>query len=475
MFEREHLVPQTSVLQTTTPRTAAKVPLAESSILRAYAAMTPGSARLFARADGIFPNGVTHIGRYLQPHPLYAERALGPRKWDVDGNEYVDYFGGHGALMLGHNHPAVIEAVTAQLAKGVHFGASHELEIEWAELVRELIPCAERVRFTVTGTEATMLAFRIARAYTGKSKIVRFAGHFHGWHDQVAFSGAELPAGIPAAMASSILIAPPGDIAHFRALAEASGDIAAVILEPTGATFGHVPLPAGFLAELREITARLGILLIFDEVITGFRCSPGGAQGHYGITPDLATLAKVIAGGFPGAALAGRKDIIGALEYKDAGARQPAVPHQGTYNAGPISAAAGIATLRLLRSTDLIARANRAAAAIRDGLNSILRRAGVAWSAYGEFSGFHLFTNPDNEPVTPEQIQAGEVSWTKLKGGTPLALSHKVRTGFLLGGVDVVGWPGGVVSGVHGRDEVDRTLTAFEKLLPMLSDEGEIG
>ncbi len=448
--------------------------MTESRISRAYAEKTPGSARLFARADGMFPNGVTHIGRYLQPHPLYAARASGPRKWDVDGNEYVDYFGGHGALMLGHNHPAVIEAVTAQLGKGVHFGASHELELEWAEIVRDLIPCAERVRFTVTGTEATMLAFRIARAYTGKSRIVRFAGHFHGWHDQVAFSGPELPAGIPEAMASSSLIAPPGDISHFRALADSRDDIAAVILEPTGATFGHVPLPGGFLAQLREITARRGIVLIFDEVITGFRCSPGGAQAHFGITPDLATLAKVIAGGFPGAALAGRAEIMSALGYKDAGARQPAVPHQGTYNAGPVSAAAGVATLRLLRTTDLIARANRVAAAIREGMNSILRRAGVGWCAYGEFSGFHLFTNPDHDSVSPEQIQAGEVAWTKLKGGTPLALSHKIRTGFMLGGVDIIGWPGGVVSGVHGQDEVDRTLTAFERLLPMLADEGEI-
>jgi glutamate-1-semialdehyde 2,1-aminomutase len=376
--------------------------------------------------------------------------------------------------MLGHNHPAVLEAVAEQLARGVHFGASHELELEWAELVRELIPSAERVRFTVTGTEATMLAFRVARAYTGKSKIVRFGGHFHGWHDQAAFGGAGGPAGIPESTATSVLIAPPGDIAQFRALAASREDIAAVILEPTGATFGHAPLPAGFLQELREITASLGIVLIFDEVITGFRCSPGGAQAHFGITPDLTTLAKIIAGGFPGAALVGRAAIMSGFEYTQSGARQPAVPHQGTYNAGPVSAAAGIATLRLIRSTDLIERANRAAAAIRDGMNSILRRAGSGWCAYGDFSGFHLFTNPAREPVTPERIQSGEVPWTQLKGGTPLPLAHKIRAGFLLGGVDIIGWPGGVVSGVHGPAEVDRTLTAFENLLPMLAEEGDL-
>jgi glutamate-1-semialdehyde 2,1-aminomutase len=156
------------------------VPLSDSRILREYAEKTPGSRALHNRAKAVLPDGVTHVGRFLEPHPIYVERAAGSRKVDVDGNEYVDYLGGHGALLLGHNHPTVVEAVTAQAAKGSHYGACHALELQWAEQVQRMIPSAERVRFTVTGTEATHLALRVARAFTGKPKIIRFAGHFHG-------------------------------------------------------------------------------------------------------------------------------------------------------------------------------------------------------------------------------------------------------------------------------------------------------
>src|SRR5947207_1635032 len=155
---------------------APPVPRTESKILRAYAEKTPSSRALHNRAKALLPDGITHVGRYLEPHPIYVERAAGSRKWDVDGNEYVDYLGGHGALILGHNHPAVVEAVTAQVQKGAHYGASHTLEVKWAELVQQLIPSAQRVRFTVSGTEATHLALRVARALTGKHKIIRFAG-----------------------------------------------------------------------------------------------------------------------------------------------------------------------------------------------------------------------------------------------------------------------------------------------------------
>jgi glutamate-1-semialdehyde 2,1-aminomutase len=179
--------------------TTRTVPLTESRILRSYAEKTPGSKSWHARAKKLLPDGVTHVGRYLEPHPVYIERAAGSRKWDVDGNEYIDYLGGHGALILGHSHPAVLEAVTAQAWNGAHYGACHALELEWAELVQQLVPSAERVRFTVTGTEATHLALRVSRAFTGKNKIIRFAGHFHGWHDHVCFP----PGGAPGVIAVS--------------------------------------------------------------------------------------------------------------------------------------------------------------------------------------------------------------------------------------------------------------------------------
>ena len=364
------------------------LPLSDSRILRAYAEKTPTSAKLHGRAQKLFPNGVTHVGRYLQPHALFVSRAAGSHKWDVDGNEYVDYFGGHGALILGHNHPAVVEAVEAQLARGSHYGASHELELEWAELIQRMIPSAQRVRFTSSGTEATMLALRVARAYTGKPMVARFAGHFHGWHDQVAFAG-EVPPGILPELAQRTLLCPPDAIEPVRKICESRDDIAAVILEPTGATFGQIPLPPQFLAELRELTARRGIVLIFDEVITGFRCSPGGAQGFYGITPDLTTLAKIVAGGYPGAALAGRADLLAVMGYR--GSQMPAVVQQGTFNANPMSAAAGIAALRLVCNTDVLSKANQTAATIRSEMNAVIRRCGLPWCAYGEFSGFHIF------------------------------------------------------------------------------------
>ena len=437
---------------------------------RAYAEKTPRSRELHERARSLLPNGATHITRYLEPHPIYVERAAGSRKWDVDGNEYVDYFGGHGALLLGHNHPAVLAATKAQLEKGTHYGAAHPLEAEWAALIRQMIPSAERVRFTASGTEATHLALRLARAFTGRSKIVRFTSHFHGWHDAVSFPPGGAP-GVTAGIADDILFVEPHDLGALESLLSSRGDIAALILEPTGATFGQVPLPSEALPRLRELTTRYCVLLIFDEVISGFRCSPGGAQALYGLMPDLTTLAKILAGGLPGAALAGRADILSLLEYTHdgSGIRPPAVMHQGTFNAAPVSAAAGIAALQQIRDTDAISRANRSAAAIRTGINEVARRRGLPWCAYGLFSDFHLFRGE----ASPEEIHAGKVPWQRLKGSLPTELVHQIRIGFLLHGVDIVGWPGGLVSAAHTDEDVDRTVRAFESTMEMLAEEGD--
>ncbi|MBL8214467.1 MAG: aminotransferase class III-fold pyridoxal phosphate-dependent enzyme [Bryobacterales bacterium] len=428
-----------------------------SRILAAYEERTPGSRRLHQQASALLPNGVTHVGRYLHPYPIYVERAQGSRKWDVDGNEYVDFFGGHGALILGHNHPAVMEAVSRQLSRGVHYGASHELEVRWAELIHQMIPSAERIRFTVTGTEASLMALRLLRAFTGKSKIIRFAGHFHGWHDHVCFPAGGAP-GIVDGIVEEMIILPPNDIEAVRKVLTERTDVAGVMIEPTGATFGMVPVGGDFLRQLRALTSETGTLLLFDEVICGFRCSRGGAQAFHGVMPDVTTLAKIVAGGFPGAAVCGRTDILSLLDYPNGPSTSPKVVHQGTYNAEPVSAAAGIATLTEVRDGDVIERANRTAAAIREGCAEAIRRKSIDWCVYGCFSEFHIYPGGSAPP--------------KAKGTVPAALLHNIRLGMLCHGVDLIGWPGGLVSAVHTAEDVDRTVTAFRHTLDWLGDEG---
>jgi len=446
-----------------------------SDLVERYIAKTPTSAQLYRRAVETFPGGVTHDTRLLKPHPLYVARAAGARKWDVDGNEYVDYIGGHGALLLGHNHPLVVEAIQEQLQRGTHFGASHEVELLWAEQIQRMIPCAEKVRFTASGTEATLLALRIARAFTGKRKIVRLAGHFHGWHDHVAFAVTSHfegppPAGIVPGVTEQMLVCRPGDAAQLASLLDADDDIAAVIMEPTGATFGLVPLAEGFLAQARALTKAKNVLLIFDEVITGFRVSRGGAQGHYSVLPDLATLAKIVAGGLPGGAVVGRRDVLDVITPRADAAwnLRHRVPHQGTFNANPLTAAAGLATLRIIAETDAIEQANRRGEQLRSRLNEVLQAAGSAWLAYGQFSGFHLFTNPHHRSLRPGDIEAGRVAADELKGNVPTETLHRLRCGLMVGGVDIFPWPGGCVSAVHDDEDIERTAAALAQCLPAL-------
>ena len=279
--------------------------LSNSRIEATYRERTRRSAELAKEARDLFPSGITHDSRKLDPYTIYVDRAQGPRKWDVDGNEYIDYFGGHGALMLGHHHPDIDRVIVEALGRGTHFGSSHEGEVRWAQAVKKLVSSAERVRFTSSGTEATHLALRIARAATGRRKVMRFRTHFHGWHDHMTagysshFDGSATP-GVLDEVAGSVVLLDPGDEAAMRETLAGDPDIAAAILEPTGASFGLIPLRPTFLEALREATQEAGTLLIFDEVVTGFRVSPGGAQGAFGISPDLSTFAKILAGGLPG-------------------------------------------------------------------------------------------------------------------------------------------------------------------------------
>ena len=452
-----------------------------SPIIAAYRAATPGSAERARRAADLFPSGITHDSRYIEPYGLYIARAKGPRKWDVDGRCYVDYFGGHGALLLGHCHPAVMAAVHAQLDRGTHYGASHELEIEWAERVKALIPTAERVRFTSSGTEATLMAVRLARAFTGRPKLIRFNYHFHGWHDHMTsghtnhFDGTPTT-GVLDAVAGNVLLCDQNDEeALARLLEQHEGEIAAAIIEPTGANGGKLPIDPDFLHALRRLTAEHGVLMIFDEVVNGFRVAPGGAQEAYGIRPDLTTLAKILAGGLPGGAVTGRKDILELLDFqatKSAGKEK--IAHPGTFNANPLSAAAGIACLKIVRETDACARANRYGEDLRTRLNEVFEEERVKWAAYGTFSSLELFMNPERAPITPTRFNPLDHSFAALKSDRAANIVHKMRLGMMIHGVDLSSHPGGVISATHGEEELEDTVAAMRNTVRMLRAEGEL-
>ena len=432
-----------------------------------YRARHPKSAALAERARRAIPGGVTHDIRHLVPFPVYVERAHGTRKWDVDGHEYIDYWMGHGALFLGHCHPTVVAAVQAQMARGTHLGASHELEVRWAELVNQLVPCAELTRFTMSGTEATHLALRLARAFTGRPRVLKFAGHFHGWHDGVVIGVSppyEVPitAGVPGALIDQTLVCPFNDIKAAEIVLE-RGDVAAVILEPAGGSSGTTPTLPGFLQELRALTTRHGVVLIFDEVITGFRYAPGGAQAYYGVTPDLTTLAKIVAGGLPGGAVCGRRDIMSLLAFRgDADwDRSQRVAHAGTYNANPLSATAAISTLDLCRDAALQARANKAGEELRRGLTEALKRAGAPGVCYGESSIYHV--SFEGKP--------GLAGFDRPRKG---ALYQLLRCALLNTGVDCSqnhGW----VSAVHTDEDIERTVAAYERAFRAMAAEGAFG
>jgi glutamate-1-semialdehyde 2,1-aminomutase len=392
---------------------------------------------------------------------------------------------------LGHNHPTVVEAIERQLERGTHFGACHELEIRWGALVQQLMPSAQRLRFTSSGTEATLLAVRLARAATGKKKLLRFAGHFHGWHDHMAFgvSGdfdASSSPGILPEITENVVLTLPNDVDATARILAADDDIAAVIIEPTGASWGQVPVLPEFVRALRDATERHGVLLIFDEVISGFRCAPGGAQGVLSIRPDMTTLAKILAGGLPGGAVAGRRDIMELLEFADTrvaktgrphtekgGEPRPKVPHHGTFNGNPLSAAAGIATLEIVATTDACDRAADYATRLRGELNRVIAEEGVPWSVYGTYSGFHIFTNPEGAAITADDISSGKVDYRTLKARPNPALMMKLRLAMLIHGVELFSWPGGPTSAVHSDDDLAHTAAAFGHSLRMLEDEGE--
>src|SRR5262245_9534217 len=307
------------------------------SLIDEYVARTPRSAALFERATRSIPGGSTRTTVFNRPYPPYMARGEGLRTWDVDGNEYRDFLGNYTSLILGHSHPAVVEAVTAQVRKASAFAAPTETEVELAEEIKRRLPSVERLRFTNSGTEATMFAIRAARAHTGRDLVARFDHAYHGTHDTV------LPGtpGVPRATSALVVDLPWGDVDGIeRTLAGRERELAAIIIEPIQGAGGVRPADPAFLRALREMTAEIEALLIFDEIIA-FRVGPNGAQGLLGVSPDLTTLGKIIGGGYALAAFGGRADVMDRFDAR----RPDALSHGGTFNGNPVAAAAGLATL----------------------------------------------------------------------------------------------------------------------------------
>jgi glutamate-1-semialdehyde 2,1-aminomutase len=338
----------------------------------------PHSQEIYRRATDVLVGGVNSPVRAFRAvggDPIIVERAEGARLWDADGNEYLDYVCSWGALILGHAHPKVVEAIADQARRGTSYGMSTELEVELGARIRAAIPSCEKVRFVSSGTEATMSAVRLARAATGRDLIIKFEGGYHGHSDSflseagsgLATLGIAACPGVPQALAALTLNAPYNDAAAVEKLFDLHRDkIAAVIVEPVAANMGVVSPAPGFLQHLRELTTRHGALLIFDEVITGFRLCYGGAQNQFGITPDLTTLGKIIGGGLPVAAYGGRRDLM------DRVAPLGPVYQAGTLSGNPLAMRAGLATLDLHAAPGFYEALDARAKRLGDGIAAAL-------------------------------------------------------------------------------------------------------
>ena len=365
---------------------------------------TPKSRALHERAVAVMPGGTTRTTTYFDPYPLYIERGQGCRVWDADGTERIDMLGNYTSMILGHAHPKVVEAIATQVARGTAFAAANPLEVELASLLCERVPSLDAVRFCNSGTEATMFALRLARAFTGRPKIARIEGGYHGTHDyaevsthpEVATAGPpEEPVarpdsiGTPAWALDQVVVLPFNNPDAAEAIIRREArELAAVILEPIIGAGGVIAATPEFLRRMRDVTHELGILLIFDEVIS-LRVAPGGAQQLYGVTPDITTMGKIIGGGLPVAAFGGRADVMELLDPR----RDPSLAQGGTYNGNPLGMAAGLATMREL-TPDVYEELNRKGARVTEQLSEVFASHGVDVQVNGAGSMFALhFTN----------------------------------------------------------------------------------
>lgn len=432
---------------------------------------TSQSEALFAEAVQLLPGGVdspVRAFRAVGGKPLFISRGEGPYLWDVDGNRYIDYVLSWGPLAIGHAHPRVVKALAAAAQRGTSFGAPSPLELELARIIRGLMPGIGMIRFVNSGTEAVMSALRLARAFTHRDKIVKFVGNYHGHADMllvqagsgVATLGLPDSPGVPRAATADTLPCPYNDLPALESVFKSNrGKIAAVILEPVCGNMGVVPPREGFLKGVRELTAREGALLVFDEVMTGFRVHLGGAQALYGIAPDLTTLGKVIGGGLPVGAYGGRRDIMEMV------APAGSVYQAGTLSGNPLAMSAGIETLKELSLPGVWDRLAATTGELSRGLSSVARSKNVpvSMSCVGSMFGFFFAEGPvyDWESARKsDTARFAEFFRVMLSEGVYLAPSQ---------------FEAGFVSTAHGPAEVAATLSAAEKAFTAVSKRNSTG
>ena len=422
------------------------------------------SQQLFEQAQRYIPGGVNspvRSFRAVEGTPPFIARGQGSHVWDVDGNEYIDYLGSWGPLALGHAHPAVVAALHRAAEGGTSFGAPVEMEVELARTICEALPSVDSVRLVSSGTEACMSAIRLARAYTGRSKVIKFSGCYHGHADGLlvrAGSGAmthgiPTSAGVPDAYAAETLVADYNDIGSVEAFFEAWPDaIAGVIVEPVAGNMGVVPPAEGFLEALRRVTADNGAALIFDEVITGFRIAYGGAQTLFGVTPDITCLGKIIGGGLPVGAYGGRREIMEMVA--------PLGPmyQAGTLSGNPLAVTAGLTTLTELRREGTYERLESLAARLADGITQVFATAEIPATLNRVGSMMTGFMNPGPVDVLGQVEQSntelyGRYFHAMLEGGVYLAPSQ---------------FEAGFVSLAHTEEDIDRTVAIAGQALERL-------
>jgi glutamate-1-semialdehyde 2,1-aminomutase len=360
-------------------------------LLKRYISKTSRSRKLYDRAKKFLPAGVSYFIRHFEPYPFYTKEARGSKIVDIDGNEYIDFWMGHYTLILGHSPPEVIKAVRDQIDKGFHYGTSHELEVAMAEQIVKMVPSAKMVRFTNSGTEAAMYATRLARAYTDREKIVKVEGCWHGGYDALHKAikpPFDIPetSGITSGVLKDTLTIPFNNLEGARKKLKKE-EFAAVIVEPVLGSGGGLPAEKDFLKGLKEICTEKNALLMFDEVITGFRLAPGGAQQYFGILPDITILGKIMGGGFPVGAIAGSREIMEHMDptlYE----RPKFSFHGGTFCANPVVMAAGLATLKELEDGKLQNQLNRSGDKVRQQLTEVFGRKNVDVQVIGISSLF---------------------------------------------------------------------------------------